>query len=63
MTAGSSKKKELQEVGLSDGHAFAVIEVHEIKGERVMRLRNQILMESANLMGIGVTPAPNGPKI
>ena len=44
MTAGSSVEEsvedELQEVGLSGGHAFTVLGVDEIKGERVMRLRN-----------------------
>ena len=40
MTAGSSDKEELQDVGLTDSHAFTILGVHEIKGERVMSLRN-----------------------
>jgi hypothetical protein len=40
MTAGTSASEEVEEVGLSRGHAFTVLGIHEIKGERVIRLRN-----------------------
>ena len=40
MTAGSLYTDEPLEVGLYASHAFTVLGVYEIKGERVMRLRN-----------------------
>ena len=40
MTAGTSAKDDVEDVGLSQGHAFTVLGIHEIKGERVIRLRN-----------------------
>jgi len=40
MTAGTSAKDETLEVGLSQAHAFTVLGIHEIKGEKVIRLRN-----------------------
>ena len=40
MTAGTSGNDDVEDVGLSVGHAFTVLGIHEIKGERVIRLRN-----------------------
>ena len=40
MTAGTSGSDDVLEVGLASGHAFTVLGIHEIKGERVIRLRN-----------------------
>ena len=40
MTAGTSANDDVEDVGLSQGHAFTVLGIHEIKGERVVRLRN-----------------------
>ena len=40
MTAGSSANDDLEEVGLDHGHAYSVLGIHEIKGEKVIRLRN-----------------------
>ena len=40
MTAGTSANDDVEDVGLSQGHAFTVLGIHEIKGERVIRLRN-----------------------
>ena len=40
MTAGTSASEDVEDVGLSPGHAFTVLGVHEIKGEKVIRLRN-----------------------
>ena len=40
MTAGTSAQDEVEDVGLSIGHAFTVLGIHEINGERVIRLRN-----------------------
>ena len=40
MTAGTSGNDDVEEVGLSPGHAFTVLGIHEIKGEKVIRLRN-----------------------
>ena len=40
MTAGTSANDDVEDVGLSQGHAFTVLGIHEIKGEKVIRLRN-----------------------
>ena len=40
MTAGTSGLDYVEDVGLSAGHAYTVLGIHEIKGERVIRLRN-----------------------
>ena len=40
MTAGTTGSEDVEEVGLTAGHAFTVLGIHEIKGERVIRLRN-----------------------
>ena len=40
MTAGTSGNEFVEEVGLSPGHAYTVLGIHEINGERVIRLRN-----------------------
>ena len=40
MTAGTSGNDDVEDVGLSPGHAFTVLGIHEINGERVIRLRN-----------------------
>ncbi len=40
MTAGTSANEDLEDVGLSPGHAFTVLGIHVINGERVIRLRN-----------------------
>ena len=40
MTAGTSGNDDVEDVGLSPGHAFTVLGIHEIKGEKVIRLRN-----------------------
>ena len=40
MTAGTSGSDDVEDVGLVPGHAFTVLGIHEIKGERVIRLRN-----------------------
>ena len=40
MTAGTSGNDDVEDVGLSQGHAFTVLGIHEIKGEKVIRLRN-----------------------
>ena len=40
MTAGTSANDDVEDVGLTKGHAFTVLGIHEIKGERVIRLRN-----------------------
>ena len=40
MTAGTSSNDDVEDVGLSQGHAFTVLGIHEIKGEKVIRLRN-----------------------
>ena len=40
MTAGTSGNDDVEDVGLTQGHAFTVLGIHEIKGERVIRLRN-----------------------
>ena len=43
MTAGTSGdvyNLPIEEMGLSPGHAYTVLDLHEINGEKVMRLRN-----------------------
>jgi len=40
MTASTSGDDDVGDVGLSPGHAFTVLDIHEIKGEKVIRLRN-----------------------
>ncbi len=40
MTAGTSGSDDVEDVGLVPGHAYTVLGIHEIKGERVIRLRN-----------------------
>jgi len=40
MTAGISANDDVENVVLSQGQAFIVLGIHEIKGEKVIRLRN-----------------------
>ena len=43
MTAGTSGdvyNLPIEEMGLSPGHVYTVLDLHEINGEKVMRLRN-----------------------
>ena len=40
MTASTSGDDDVGDVGLSPGHAFTVLDIHEIKGEKVIRLRS-----------------------
>ena len=43
MTAGTSGdviNLPIEEMGLSPGHAYTVLDLHEINGEKVMKLRN-----------------------
>ena len=43
MTAGTysiEQKKDFSDIGLENAHAYTVLGVHEIKGEKVIRLRN-----------------------
>ena len=40
MTAGTSAHYFVQEVGLDTAHAYTVLGIHEINGEKVIRLRN-----------------------
>ena len=42
MTAGTSENDDLEEVGLNTGHAYSVLGIHEIKGEKVIRLRKPL---------------------
>ena len=40
MTTSTSGDDDVEDVGLSPRHAFTVLGIHEIKGEKVIRLRN-----------------------
>ena len=48
MTAGTTGKDYIEEYGLEPAHAYTVLGIHEIKGERVIRLRNPWGMEEFN---------------
>ena len=48
MTAGTTANDYIEEYGLRAAHAYTVLGIHEIKGERVIRLRNPWGMEEFN---------------
>ena len=48
MTAGTTANDYISEYGLQSGHAYTVLGIYEIKGERVIRLRNPWGMEEFN---------------